>query len=1134
MAAPPDDAKNLQNTLNSLAGNISMLTEGVKNIDEYMRKTEDSTVRVSKEFERASITMRSLITYAGDWKETIGEVLHLSKKMATGGIFDAKTYANAQKQLRGFIDAQKELLHSTGMTTSQQKILNKMIDGLERSWSSLGQRAKLAGKSMNDAMDTSHIVAVQKELLSTVSVVGKLVTGLKKIDMGPLTGASKAMSELIGKQGRLQKWISQGERLKGVKEDISSRILGTKKDFAARMANQTYTYPDGSKGGRSYSASHIVTSKQQWNALKPHEKARASAAARAANANLEGDVEDIVPQRSMGKLSPRGAIDRYMARKVINNRNIAGMTGEDIKGGITGAGGLDLIARGGGSFTKGLGVAAEGGIGDLAGSLGAVSGAAAIPLAIGEGLKDIFDATTERNKDVYSKLGTSSMFSQGNQTGTMAFENMKQNLTPGLSDQLYNKLGSHYESNLKIAAAMSASGLDMGEIARKGNTMESGNIIGRIGNTVRIGARLAGMDEAQGTEQIIKLLQQYHVSLEGTDKFFDKLNKDTKAAGITSTKYIEIIDSITSSFDHMAKSLDEVTGVMRVLGTTGTMTAETMEDTMKGIAGVGGPEKSIEQKAFIGTQVMGNASFMHHLVGGYQGEVESQKGEAINALTKVGLDTSKLDLNSSRGVQSAIDALNAHASMLGPDARGSTDFKTAYATLNELQTRHMRLDAASRFSNNRTGQGAVNYAASSELTPENYYGKAMMNIGGMESAMKMSNVSFGSLMSDPTQLNNNPLLLSKLADQMGVSKETFMASVRGTHQAAASYAGLAKAGSAEITTNEYEKMAALIGKKGLKGEAAKAAITSLNEEGVKGLTSALTRNSETLYDMQDSSSALRKALAASAEAVDKAEQKKKAEETAVAMTPTAKIFADAFTDLFNSISRPVMTIVDMLEKIPMLSNKATDNDIQDIRNMTEQSTKYASEMSSAIDALQKDSSKYAALAEAETNPVKKQHYLDEQAEADKQAKAMSDVVKTATNGLAILNSGGVLTKTDYQRTADAMAQTQDYAKALASPKGVGMVRNTGGGTMVDINPEILSLNKNPVAGSTAANVTAADVGSATPSISVDHSKHVTITHTPVNVQAPQSSDSVGPGAKGGEVAPQPLNYGLTANHGSNF
>jgi hypothetical protein len=200
-------------------------------------------------------------------------------------------------------------------------------------------------------------------------------------------------------------------------------------------------------------------------------------------------------------------------------------------------------------------------------------------------MKELFDGMIKSNQDIYSKMGTSGLFAGGQTGAAQAFQNVRTNLTPGV-----NMYGQTQKINYEMVAAINKFGVGVSDLSDANNDLTH-NIIGRAGgpvgggiaSTVFGGARLAGLDTPQAVETIMKLLQQYHLSLEQTDSFFNKLNIDIKAAGLTSIKYIQILDEISGQFTHMARGVDTVTGALRGLGHTGLLTVEQLEDTMKGL-----------------------------------------------------------------------------------------------------------------------------------------------------------------------------------------------------------------------------------------------------------------------------------------------------------------------------------------------------------------------------------------------------------------------------------------------------------------------------------------------------------------------------------------------------------------------
>ena len=166
-----------------------------------------------------------------------------------------------------------------------------------------------------------------------------------------------------------------------------------------------------------------------------------------------------------------------------------------------------------------------------------------------------------------------------------AFEAFKMfaNLTRGP-----NAYGQTKEENMRIAETIAKFGVSVGDLAEAENDLKK-NIIGyaeagrgtNIASIVHHGGAMLGLSDVQTTEQIMKLLQQYHISLQGTDTFFNTLITDTKAAGLSTTKYLQIIEEITNQFDHMSRGIDAVTSALRNLGHTGLLTSEMVEDSMK-------------------------------------------------------------------------------------------------------------------------------------------------------------------------------------------------------------------------------------------------------------------------------------------------------------------------------------------------------------------------------------------------------------------------------------------------------------------------------------------------------------------------------------------------------------------------
>jgi hypothetical protein len=108
--------------------------------------------------------------------------------------------------------------------------------------------------------------------------------------------------------------------------------------------------------------------------------------------------------------------------------------------------------------------------------------------------------------------------------------------------------------------------------------------VGEFQRVVMGVSRVAGLSGEEGTANLIKLLQEYRETVASSEDFMGQLNKDTQAAGISTTKYLKIIDEVSSHFDRMSKSLEEVTGVMRELSRYGEVSSESLRDMMESFA----------------------------------------------------------------------------------------------------------------------------------------------------------------------------------------------------------------------------------------------------------------------------------------------------------------------------------------------------------------------------------------------------------------------------------------------------------------------------------------------------------------------------------------------------------------------
>lgn len=94
--------------------------------------------------------------------------------------------------------------------------------------------------------------------------------------------------------------------------------------------------------------------------------------------------------------------------------------------------------------------------------------------------------------------------------------------------------------------------------------------------------KMAGLSPNQTMEETIKLLTQYRSSLKSTNDFFREIVKDTTVAGVTTTKYLGILDEVNSHYDRMNRLMGATVEILRGMSSTGRNTAEDLKESMGG------------------------------------------------------------------------------------------------------------------------------------------------------------------------------------------------------------------------------------------------------------------------------------------------------------------------------------------------------------------------------------------------------------------------------------------------------------------------------------------------------------------------------------------------------------------------
>src|SRR5208282_5186395 len=216
-----------------------------------------------------------------------------------------------------------------------------------------------------------------------------------------------------------------------------------------------------------------------------------------------------------------------------------------------------------GAATAGEGGSALGGLAE--GGIGAGLGAAAIGYSIFKVIEKFIDTRAQVNQGVEKALG-GALFTP-DLTGTETMRNVRENLRANV----FNAFGQNLDKNLAIANAMQQQGFDITELTRPGlrgkmlpgggqADMGAGFVGGTFGEFQRnamIAGRSAGLTDEQTVTRMSKLMREMRQTFESTHDFLLSINTQARAAGISTTAYLKIVDDLTSQFDSMNKSFNE-------------------------------------------------------------------------------------------------------------------------------------------------------------------------------------------------------------------------------------------------------------------------------------------------------------------------------------------------------------------------------------------------------------------------------------------------------------------------------------------------------------------------------------------------------------------------------------------------
>ena len=592
--AVPADAKSMADiNLKGLQDSINLLTKATSVLDantilmnDRMREFSVIMESVGNSWKGMNTNAKVTVTQAEAAKDVMADIAKLSRDVSDIWKMNklmGKPYQEVRMIIEDIKKKTQELRDSPLVSGAQferasrdYRALEVLLDTLEKKKAKFGHMPMSVG-------DTKEIYDILKKMSGELDSIHRKMEDLRK----PTEAWGQAFRNVFGDMTpkMLTPLIQTYDRIKDIQrhatqeKDIAERYQEKGREmFAGKLSK--------GKGGRIGNfLKNVVTPEGVIDTARIVKMGAEERQALSDQAQAVAQMTKEERRQAMLELSGKTGL--------MANREADKYGGHvfDLAGSLIGTEGVPEVASG---TAKGIGdIAAGGGAGGTGAMEGRISGGGfniggALKFMEGPGatiegsagkLREGFDSMIDSNQKIFDSMGTmGGMFNRGIPAMDV-FQNIRQNLTPGL-----NLYGQTREQNLAMADAIGKFGISVSELSDSTHNIDR-NIIGRAGpqgtgiaHIAYGSARLAGFDPVKGTEEVLKVMQVYRKSLEGTDEFFMKLNEDTAAAGLTTTKYLQIIDSVVDKYSDIAKSVDEVTEATKRMGNAGMTTMNQMKD----------------------------------------------------------------------------------------------------------------------------------------------------------------------------------------------------------------------------------------------------------------------------------------------------------------------------------------------------------------------------------------------------------------------------------------------------------------------------------------------------------------------------------------------------------------------------
>lgn len=686
------------------------LNAAVNNLKDFQGVVGQVTSGLKEMFSTITGIKEGMGDVNGEFKETINaattvaetmeEVIAATKKF--GSKLPKLSYKDAKKEIDSIIASSISLQKNTKKNSAEYLILARTIKTMSSVTKEYGDELSKSGGKIKD--NEKLMLALQEATKDTAHFAASFAKSINGIKIDRVTRSAKGLAKALN-AGRVSSVFDRAADHTEKKGILRKQREENSARFNSRVASLINKHPD-----------FVTNGELDWKRI-------------GGDSNVRKDVlESLLGPHASGRNLKLG--ERMLSK-----------------------GGGRLLRR----FAEGDGSAALG----TALSDGAlVEGILANPVTMwaGAGIeaaKATFDATAKKNKEVEERLGKGGIFT-GNNSAFDTFANVRNNLlASGLG-----KYGISTERQMGVAQTIQDSGLGISNLANRGGM----GYIGGIGDIVFKESRELGLNDVEGTKEVIKMLQQYHMTMTGTKDFFRTVGRDINAAGLSTSKYLQLIDDVTSQFSDMGKSIGNVTSLLRSMSAVGTNTYENLKENMEGI--IGKDDKTPEQSALL-YQLMGHKGQMQ-LSGIYEDNASTYAAnyaDTLNAAMKeAGVKSGDADnirkIFKEKGMSAATQAFQM------ADKTNNSSASAQNLESIEKQYENAKLRARAAASGNPITWGFLG-----NISPNDVTGTTANQLAGLSNMFKIpGGKGFGDFVGgDDTALNGKEAIIGQLGKQFGVN-----------------------------------------------------------------------------------------------------------------------------------------------------------------------------------------------------------------------------------------------------------------------------------------------------------------------------------------------------------------------------